>query len=59
MKIEGNRQRDADTDARLEEQGWQVIRVWEREVAEPAADTIAAAAERERSMALEQTTGSS
>ena len=30
-KIESNRRRDADTDARLEEAGWLVIRVWEHE----------------------------
>lgn len=30
-KIEGNRQRDADTDRRLAEAGWAVLRVWEHE----------------------------
>ena len=40
-KIEGNRRRDADTDSRLEAQGWTVIRVWEHEEAEAAADAIA------------------
>jgi DNA mismatch endonuclease, patch repair protein len=30
-KIESNRRRDADTDARLAEAGWHVIRVWEHE----------------------------
>jgi DNA mismatch endonuclease (patch repair protein) len=39
-KIEANRRRDADTDARLEEQGWSVIRVWEHEQAEAAAKSI-------------------
>lgn len=42
-KIEGNRQRDADTDARLEEQGWMVIRIWEHETAETAARKVAEA----------------
>jgi DNA mismatch endonuclease (patch repair protein) len=30
-KIETNRSRDADTDRRLKELGWEVIRVWEHE----------------------------
>jgi DNA mismatch endonuclease (patch repair protein) len=30
-KIEGNRARDADTDARFAEAGWMVVRVWEHE----------------------------
>ena len=30
-KIEANRRRDADTDARLAEAGWLVVRVWEHE----------------------------
>lgn len=30
-KIEGNKARDADTDSRLREAGWQVIRIWEHE----------------------------
>jgi DNA mismatch endonuclease (patch repair protein) len=39
-KIEGNRRRDADTDVKLEDQGWSVIRVWEHEPTETAARTI-------------------
>lgn len=34
-KIERNRQRDADTDRRLDEAGWLVVRVWEHD--DPAA----------------------
>jgi DNA mismatch endonuclease (patch repair protein) len=30
-KVDGNRRRDADTDRRLREAGWSVIRVWEHE----------------------------
>lgn len=49
-KIERNRQRDADTDARLQDAGWTVIRVWEHEapalVAERIADTVRGARRR-------------
>ncbi len=41
-KIEGNKQRDADTDDRLREAGWEVIRVWEHEKPESAAERVAA-----------------
>ncbi|MEU5437707.1 very short patch repair endonuclease [Streptomyces sp. NPDC020719] len=37
-KIEGNRARDRDTDARLAEAGWLAVRVWEHE--DPAAAAI-------------------
>ena len=30
-KVEGNRTRDRDTDRRLAEAGWDVVRVWEHE----------------------------
>ena len=39
-KIEGNRRRDADTDARLEEAGWAAFRLWEHEDLEEAADRL-------------------
>jgi len=42
-KIKGNVTRDADTDARLREVGWQVIRVWEHESPSVAAQRIQAA----------------
>ena len=41
-KIETNRRRDAETDARLLAAGWVVVRVWEHEQAEVAAQTVAA-----------------
>jgi DNA mismatch endonuclease (patch repair protein) len=41
-KIEGNRRRDADTDARLAEAGWASFRVWEHEDLEAAADRLVA-----------------
>lgn len=39
-KIQGNRARDADTDARLREQGWTVVRIWEHEDADAAAAKV-------------------
>lgn len=39
-KIEGNRARDADTNQRLREQGWTVIRVWEHEDPAEACERI-------------------
>lgn len=42
-KIEANRRRDADTDRKLAGAGWRVIRVWEHEPVEKAADRIAQA----------------
>ncbi|WP_115668553.1 very short patch repair endonuclease [Ciceribacter selenitireducens] len=40
-KIETNRARDADTDQRLGEAGWEVIRVWEHENPSEASMRIA------------------
>lgn len=39
-KVSENRQRDADTDRRLAEAGWTVLRVWEHEDATAAAVLI-------------------
>lgn len=39
-KIEANIARDRDTDRRLEELGWRVIRVWEHESIDIAADRL-------------------
>jgi DNA mismatch endonuclease, patch repair protein len=39
-KIEGNRTRDADTDRRMAEAGWLVVRVWEHEDAATAAARV-------------------
>lgn len=36
-KIEGNKQRDADTNARLAQAGWTVLRIWEHEDTDEAA----------------------
>ncbi|MBT2539984.1 very short patch repair endonuclease [Streptomyces sp. ISL-44] len=41
-KIEGNRRRDLDTDARLAEAGWLAVRVWEHERADEAAVRVLA-----------------
>jgi DNA mismatch endonuclease (patch repair protein) len=50
-KIEGNCERDRDTEARLAEAGWLVIRVWEHEPPESAAARIAAAVGTRRAQA--------
>lgn len=42
-KIAANVARDRDTDGRLQGMGWRVVRVWEHEPAQAAADRIAAA----------------
>ena len=39
-KLKANQARDRDTDAVLESMGWQVLRIWEHEAPEGAADTI-------------------
>jgi DNA mismatch endonuclease (patch repair protein) len=39
-KIEGNRRRDANTDTRLADAGWLVIRVWEHEGIDAAAARV-------------------
>ena len=41
-KLLANRRRDEDTDARLRVAGWTVVRVWEHEDAQTAAERIAA-----------------
>lgn len=48
-KLAANVRRDRDTDTRLAERGWLVVRVWEHEDAEEAADRIEAAV-RSRSL---------
>lgn len=40
-KLDANRQRDRDTDRRLAEAGWQVLRAWEHEDPDDVADRIA------------------
>lgn len=39
-KIERNRERDRDTDARLTTAGWKVVRVWEHEAPSAAAERV-------------------
>lgn len=43
QKIEANRLRDADTNSRLLENGWTVLRFWEHESPIEATDTVARA----------------
>ena len=40
QKIEANRARDADTNSRLHEMGWTVLRFWEHESPVAAAETV-------------------
>lgn len=40
-KIARNRERDADTDARLRQEGWSPVRVWEHEPLETAVERVA------------------
>jgi DNA mismatch endonuclease (patch repair protein) len=47
-KIARNIERDAEHDKRLQAAGWMVIRVWEHEPAERAADRIGAALAKAR-----------
>ncbi len=49
-KIEKNRARDGDTDARLAEAGWLSVRVWEHEDAAEAAERIASLVWARRAM---------
>ncbi len=45
-KIARNRSRDADTNARLQEAGWLVLRFWEHEPPERGAATVLRAVQR-------------
>lgn len=47
-KIETNRARDVETNRRLRNAGWVVVRVWEHEDATVAAGRVARAVERRR-----------
>lgn len=47
-KIEGNRERDANTDARFRDAGWTVVRVWEHTPPAEAAELVAAAVAKHR-----------
>lgn len=42
-KIEANRKRDAETDERLAEAGWRIVRIWEHEPVEVAIQRVLAA----------------
>ncbi|MGP3686311.1 very short patch repair endonuclease [Streptomyces sp. IBSNAI002] len=53
-KIEGNRRRDLDTDARLVEAGWLAVRVWEHEGAEEAAVRVLAVVATRRASARQK-----
>jgi len=40
QKLERNRQRDGEANAALRERGWAVVRVWEHEEVDEAADRV-------------------
>ena len=50
-KVARNMARDRDTDQRLEEAGWTVLRFWEHEPSEDCATRIVAEVEKRRSAA--------
>ncbi|MFC4122063.1 very short patch repair endonuclease [Nonomuraea zeae] len=47
-KVRRNQERDAETDRFLAAEGWTVIRVWEHEDPEEAAERVASAVRRDR-----------
>lgn len=51
-KLQRNVERDRDTDQRLEDAGWVVIRVWEHEDARTAADLISGVLATDRTVEL-------
>jgi DNA mismatch endonuclease (patch repair protein) len=57
-KITGNRQRDEDTDRQLAKAGWAVVRVWEHEDPQVAADRVAAVVRGRRMVSRLRTTDS-
>lgn len=56
-KLETNRVRDADTDARLRAAGWDVVRVWEHESADTAANRVAETVRRRQPTLMEAERG--
>jgi DNA mismatch endonuclease (patch repair protein) len=48
-KLKRNRERDAETDCRLREEGWEVIRIWEHENPAEAAERVFAIVDERRS----------
>jgi DNA mismatch endonuclease (patch repair protein) len=49
-KVEGNRQRDRDTDRRLAEAGWLSVRIWEHEDPVEAARRVKSVVDERRSL---------
>lgn len=54
-KLAANVDRDRDTDARLGDEGWMVVRVWEHEGVTEAADRVEAIVRSRRDTVLEPT----
>lgn len=57
-KIETNRARDADTDARLRAIDWKVLRIWEHESPVAAAETISRLVAKAKAMRSKSPSGS-
>ena len=58
QKIEANRQRDADTNARLRDGGWTVLRIWEHESSTAASKSVIQLVNAAKSKLRERTTNS-
>ena len=56
-KVQGNTERDADTNRRLAEAGWLVLRVWEHEDVEVASQRVAEAVRLRRTLRLPEPQG--
>lgn len=57
QKIETNRARDADTDARLHAIDWMVLRIWEHESPVAAAETVTRLVAKARAMRSKSPSG--
>jgi DNA mismatch endonuclease, patch repair protein len=55
QKMRRNRERDADTDRRLHEAGWLVVRIWEHENMSEAAEAVALAVRGRRAQVVTTT----
>lgn len=54
-KVRRNRERDRDTDARLRDDAWTVVRIWEHEPTRAAADHVASVVRKQMGLLAEDT----